>query len=176
MCPVFTEGIFCLYLPCGEHHCGVGSSAFAKKLRCKTKININRATLAVEICNSSPAACYTDTGCTYFHVTVLRHIRPMSTCSETQRSLSKAQSFLRRLALIRPRNSPPCSRKSNLDNYAQNTITGAYFEPAETDQHPHTRFRLTQCYSSINTQSTDVFKATLFTHFSSPCVYHMPGL
>ena len=52
----------------------------------------------------------------------------------------------------------------NLLPYSQHPITALDSVPAESNQHPHTRFPLAQCNYSINTHSTNVFKDT---HYSS---------
>jgi len=52
----------------------------------------------------------------------------------------------------------------NLLLCSQHPITVTDSVPAESNQHPHTRFPWTQCHYSIYIQSTDMFKET---HFSS---------
>jgi len=139
-----------------------------QKRQCKTKKNFTWTTLAVTTYNCTIATCYTDTGSTYSHVIVLHYNSTMSVCSQAEGSLSISTALLQNTAANKNKKfSAFLLEAGNLLPYSQYHIIFPHSEPAESDQHFHTRHPLIQYYSSIYTQLADVFKATLFRHFSS---------
>ena len=93
--------------------------------------------------------------------------------SQAERSLSTGTALLQNTAAHKNKKLSAFYQKpKNLLPYSKQ-VTCPHSEPAEYDQHPHIQFSLTQCYSFMYTQSTDVFIPTIFTHFSSHlCVPH----
>ena len=139
-----------------------------QKHQCKTNKTDITTTLAVTTYNCTIATCYTDTGSTYCHVTVLHYNSTMSACSQAEGSLSISTALLQNTAANKNKKfSAFLLETGNLLPYSQFRITFHHSEPAESDQNFHTRLPLIHYYPTIYTQLADVFKATLFRHFSS---------